>query len=81
MFKKMYYDIGACGMKYDGIKVMCRGLWSEKFNYLWFDLSKNKNEGKYRFFNECKNTSTDCISENEAFKIPKCCFQLKTDRN
>ena len=40
--QNMYYDIGPYGMKYDGIKVMCRGLWSEKFNSLCFDLSKKK---------------------------------------
>ena len=28
---------------------------------------KNKNEGKYRIFNESKKTYIDCICESEAF--------------
>ena len=39
---------------------MCRKTWSEKFNYLCFDMIK-KNEGKYRILNESKNTYNDYI--------------------
>ena len=49
------------------IKEMCRVAWSEKFNYLCIDMNKNKNEGKYRIFNESKNTYIESICENEAF--------------
>ena len=63
----MYYDIGAFDMIYDEFKEMCRVAWSEKFNYLFIDKTKYKNEGKYRIFNERKNTNTECICENEAF--------------
>ena len=52
----MYYDIGACDMKYDEFKEMCSTAGSEKFNYLCIDMTKNKNERKHRFFNESKNT-------------------------
>ena len=52
----MYYDIGAYDMKYDEFKEMCHKAWSEGFNYRCIDMTKNKNEGKYRIFNENKNT-------------------------
>ena len=63
----MYYDIGAFDMIYDEFEEMCRVAWSEKFNYLCFDITKNKNEGKYRISNESKDTYMDCISESEPF--------------
>ena len=65
--QSMYYDIGAYDMQYDEFKQMCHKGWDEKFNYLCIDLSKNKNEGKYRIFNESKNTYIECICETEAF--------------
>ena len=52
----MYYDIGAFDMIYDELKETCRVAWSEKFNYLCIGMTKNKNEVKYRNFNESKNT-------------------------
>ena len=63
----MYYDIGAYDMKYDEFKEMCHKAWSEKFNYLCIDLTKNKNEGKYRIFNESKDIFIECIPETEPF--------------
>ena len=38
----MYDDIWASDMKYDEIEEMCRVAWSEKFNYLWMYMTKNK---------------------------------------
>ena len=64
-----YHDIGAFDMIYDEFKEMCRVAWSEKFKYLCIDMGKNKNEGKYRIFNESKTTYIDCIPETEPFKI------------
>ena len=63
----MYYDIGAFDMIYDEVKEMCRVAWSEKFYYLCIDMTKNKNEGKYRIFNESKTTYIECIPESEPF--------------
>ena len=63
----MYYDIGAYDMNYDEFKLMCHKAWDEKYNYLCIDLTKNKNEGKYRIFNESKTTYIDCIPESEPF--------------
>ena len=65
--QSMYYDIGAYDMKYDEFKEMCHKAWSEKFNYLCIDMSKNKNEGKNRIFNESKHTYIECICETEPF--------------
>ena len=65
--QSMYHDIGAFDMIYDEFKEMCRVAWSEKFNYLRIDITKIKNEGEYRIFNESKNTYIDCISETEPF--------------
>ena len=65
--QSMYYDIGAFDMVYDEFKEMCRVAWSEKINYLCIDKTKNKNEIKYRIFNENKNTYIECVCETEAF--------------
>ena len=65
--QSMYYDIGAYDMKYDEFKEMCHKAWHEKYNYLCIDMTKNKNEGKYRIFNESKTTYIDCIPETNTF--------------
>ena len=54
-------------MRYDEFKEMCRKAWSERFNYLCIDMFRKKNESKYRFFNESKNTYTERICKSEAF--------------
>ena len=65
--QSMYHDIGAFDMLYDEFRGMCRLAWSEKFNYLCIDMTKNKNDGKYRIFNESKTTYIDCNPETEPF--------------
>ena len=65
--QSMYYDIGAYDMNYDEFKQMCHKAWNEGYNYLCIDMAKNKNEGKYRIFNESKTTYIDCIPESEPF--------------
>ena len=65
--QSMYYDIGAYDMTYDEFKLMCHKAWDEKYNYLCIDVTRNKNEGKYRIFNESKTTYIDCIPESEPF--------------
>ena len=65
--QSMYHDIGAFDMIYGEFKEMCRVAWSEKFNNLCIDKTKNKNDGKYRIFNESKTTYIDCIPEPEPF--------------
>ena len=65
--QSMYYDIGAYDMKYDEFKEMCHKAWSERFNYLCIDMTKNRDNGKQRIFNESKTTYIDCIPETEPF--------------
>ena len=64
----MYYDTGAYDMKYAEFKEMCHEAWSERFNYLCIDKTKNKNEGKYRIFNESKTTYIECTPGTELFQ-------------
>ena len=63
----MYHEIGTFDMVYDELNEMFRVAWGEKINYLCIDKTKNKNEGKYRIFNESKKTYIDCIPETEPF--------------
>ena len=65
--QSMYYDIGAYDMNYDEFKQMCHKAWDAKYNYLCIDVTRNKNEGKYRLSNESKTTYIDCIPESEPF--------------
>ena len=65
--QSMFYDIGAYDMSYDEFKLMCHKAWDEKYNYLCIDMDKNKNEGKYRIFNESKALYIECICETEPF--------------
>ena len=65
--QSMYYDIGAYDMKYDEFKEMCHKAWCERFNYLCIDITKSRDNGKYRIFNESKITYIDCIPETEPF--------------
>ena len=65
--QSMYSDIGAYDMKYDEFKEMCHKAWSERFNYLCIDVTKNGDNGKYRIFNESKTTYIDCIPETNPF--------------
>ena len=65
--QSMYYDIGAYDMNYDDFKLMCHKAWDEKYNYLCIDMNRNKNDGKYRIFNESKTTYIECICETEPF--------------
>ena len=65
--RSMYYDIGAYDMKYDEFKEMCHKAWDEEYNYLCIDMTKNKNDCKYRVFNESKTIYIDCICETSPF--------------
>ena len=65
--QSMYYDIGAYDIKYDEFEEMCHKTWSDRFNYFCIDMTKNKDGGNYRIFNESKTTYLECIPENEPF--------------
>ena len=77
----MYKDVGGYDMRYDEFKEKCRTAWSGRFNYLYINMTKNKNECQYRIFNESKNKYTESIPESEALYFFKCCSQSKTDKN
>ena len=64
----MYYDIGAYDMKNAEFKEKCHKDRSEKFNYLCIDLTRIKDEGKYRIFNESTTTYKECVPESEPFQ-------------
>ena len=64
----MSRGIGACDMKYCGIRVICREAWIENFNYLYIDMTRDKKESKYRNFNERKK------------KFFNFCFHLKIEK-
>ena len=66
--ESMYRDIGAYDMLYSELTETFRKAWSERYNYLCTDMTKNKNDCKYRIFNESKNTYIESICETEAFK-------------
>ena len=42
-------------MKHDVFKERCRKALSENYNYFCNDLSRNRNDGKYRMFIASKN--------------------------
>ena len=54
-------------MVYSEYTEMCHKSWSERFNYLCIDMTKNKNEFEYRIFNGSKTTNIECIPKNEPF--------------
>ena len=57
---------------------MCGKAWSERYNYLCIDMTRLKKEGKYRLFNESKNTFIECIPQNEVFQF---FYMLYPNRN
>ena len=65
--ESIYKDIGGYDMEYDEFKEICRKIWSEKFNNLRIDMTKIKDKGKYRNFNENKDTYIESICESEDF--------------
>ena len=58
-----YYDIEAYDTEHDEFKEMCHKAWSERLNYLCKDMTKTKDNGKYRIFNGSKTTYFDCNPE------------------
>ena len=63
----MYYDIGSYDMINSKLKGMCQKSWSERFNYLCIDMTRNKYEGNYRIFKESQTTYIECIPKSEPF--------------
>ena len=64
--ESMYRDIGAYDMVYSEFQEMCRKAWSKRVNYLCIHMTKIKNDGKNRIFNESKIPYIERVCENEA---------------
>ena len=47
---------------------MCHKAWSERFNYLCIDVTENRDNGKYRIFNESKTIYIDCIPKTNPYE-------------
>ena len=62
-----YKDIGGYDKKSFEFREMQGKAWSETFTCLCTDMTKNKNEGKYRILKENKNTYKECTFHGEAF--------------
>ena len=54
---------------YDDFKDLCCRAWAKDFNYLYFDKSKKKEEGKNSMQNESKNTYNECTLEIYPFNF------------
>ena len=65
--QRMYFDIGAYEMKNDEFKKMCRRDCSERFNYVYIEMTEKKKEIKYRIFNESRHTYFECMCKSEHF--------------
>ena len=60
-------DVAGYGMNYDEFKELCRNSWDEDYNYLCFDGSKKRDQGRYCIFNESKKTYIEAIPQTKAF--------------
>ena len=75
----MFKDIGGYDVKYEEFEELCRKAWDERLRYLCIDITRNKKEGKYRIFNEGKNTYVECTPEGKAFEFCIFYIQIKTE--
>ena len=55
-------------MNYDEFKEICRKSCEHHYNYLCFDRTKKKEQGRYCIFSENKNTYIEYIPETELFQ-------------
>ena len=56
-------------MGYDEFKQLCRDFREEEYNYLRFDRSKLREQGRQCFCNENKNTFVECTQETKLFQF------------
>ena len=63
-----YVDFVEFDMSYGEFKQLCReARKDEEYNFIYFDGSKKKNEGRYCICNESKKTYAECIPETSPF--------------
>ena len=63
----IYRDVAGYDMGFDEFKELCRKSWDEDYNYLSFDRSEKRDQGRYCICNENKNTYLECIPETKPF--------------
>ena len=63
----IYRDVAGYDMNYDEFKELCRNSWEEGYNYLCFDRSKKRDQGKYCICNESKKNIYRSITSDETF--------------
>ena len=56
-------DVGGYDMNYAEYKDICRKSWEEDCNYLYFDRSKKRDQGRYCICKESKNTNIEWTLE------------------
>ena len=63
----IFRDVAGYDMNCDEFKELCRKSWGDDYNYLCFDRSKKRDQGKYCICNESKNTYLEAIPETKPF--------------
>ena len=63
----IYRDVAGYDMNYDEIKDLFRKSWEEDYNFLYFDRSKKRNQGRYCIGNESKKTNIEATPETKPF--------------
>ena len=56
-------------MIYNELEKLYPKAWEEKLNYLYFDTSKQKNEGRHCVCNESKNAFSKCTLKQIIFDL------------
>ena len=72
----MYKDIAGYDMENGEFEEMCRRTWSEKFNYLCIELSKNRNEVNIVLSMKAKTHILNVFVKMNLFHYHKCCWHL-----
>ena len=65
----IYRDVAGYDMKYDEFKNLCRKSWEEDYNYLYFDRSIKRDQGKYCICNESKKNIYRSNTSDETYLI------------
>ena len=63
----IYRDVAGYDMTYDEFKELCRKSWDEVYNYLCFDRSKKRDQGRYCICNESKRTYIEATPQTKPF--------------
>ena len=63
----MYKDIGRQDMTYCEVKEVCREAWSERFNYLCIDMTKNKMKVKVVFSMKSETYTLNAFTKPNLF--------------